>query len=171
MSRVIYSVAMSLDGYIAGLNDEFDWIPIDPEVDFETFFKRFGAILMGRRSFEVLAREGSPMPSKPVYLFSRSFDGIDQPGVTLVDSVSKSYIDGLQKSYTKDLWLFGGGKLAGSFFQEGLVDSLEIALVPILLGQGIPVIQPVSFSPRGLTLIRGQTYSNGTVMLYYDVKK
>lgn len=59
MRRVLYSVAMSLDGYIARPQDEFDWIPMDPAIDWGAFMSRFDTVLVGRRTFEIATRGGS----------------------------------------------------------------------------------------------------------------
>jgi dihydrofolate reductase len=85
MRRVIYSVATSLDGYIAGPNGEFDWIPRDPAVDWGAFMGRFDTVLMGRRTFEVSARQGSGnLPNMRTFVFSRTLKASEHPNVTLV---------------------------------------------------------------------------------------
>jgi len=69
--RVVYSVASSLDGCIAGPNDEFDWIVTDPEIDFGALFRRFDTVLMGRKSYEAARRQGGgAMPGLAAYVFS-----------------------------------------------------------------------------------------------------
>ena len=71
MRRVVYSVASSLDGFIAGPEGEFDWIPADPDVDFAALFARFDAVLMGRRSYEAARAQGEGgMPALPTWVFS-----------------------------------------------------------------------------------------------------
>src|SRR5436190_18229854 len=81
MRRVRYSVAMSLDGYIAGPAGEFDWIIMDPTVDFAAFYQEFDTVLMGRRTFAI-ARGN--MPGMRAYVFSRTLDARDHPGVTII---------------------------------------------------------------------------------------
>ena len=73
MRRVRYSVAMSLDGYIAGPTGEFDWIPVDPDIDFAALFKDFDTVLMGRKSYEAARKQGGyGMPGPKAYVFSRT---------------------------------------------------------------------------------------------------
>jgi dihydrofolate reductase len=84
VSRVVYSVASSLDGCIAGPNDEFDWIVMDPEIDFGALFRRFDTVLMGRRSYELARRQGGgAMPGLAAYVFSTTLSQADCPDATL----------------------------------------------------------------------------------------
>src|SRR5438128_12627062 len=98
MRRVRYSVAMSLDGYIAGPKGGYDWIVMDPDIDFGALFKDFDTVLMGRKVTELEQKKG------------------------------------------KDIWLFGGGELFRSLLGLGLVDAVEVAIVPVLLGGGVPML-------------------------------
>ena len=84
--RVRYSVAMSLDGFIAGPNGEADWIVMDPEIDFKAFWSQFDTIVMGRRTFDVVKRAGGggSTPEMQVFVFSRTLRQEDYPGVTIV---------------------------------------------------------------------------------------
>ena len=83
MRRIRYSVAMSLDGYIAGPNGEYDWIPMDPDIDFAAMFSAFDTALMGRKSFEVTQRTGGGggMPGIRSIVVSRTLAQIDYPEV------------------------------------------------------------------------------------------
>src|SRR5882762_7940464 len=82
--RVRYGVAMSLDGFIAGPNGEFDWILMDPALDFAALFKQFDTFLLGRRTFEMV-RQGSEktMAGMQTVVFSRTLNPGDYPGVTI----------------------------------------------------------------------------------------
>ena len=82
MKKLVYSVAMSLDGYIAGPNDEFDWIPMDPAIDFAAIFSQFDVFVMGRRTFEVTRGQGGDeMAGAAVYVFSTTLQQEDYPEV------------------------------------------------------------------------------------------
>ena len=87
MREVWYSVAMSLDGYIAGRDGEYDWIPQEPGMDWAAFMKRFDTVLMGRRTYEVVASQ--PALAEPdamrTYVFSRTLEAVNMPGATLVE--------------------------------------------------------------------------------------
>ena len=85
MRELRYSVAASLDGYIAAPNGDFDWIPIDPEIDFAAMYAGFSGLVMGRRSYEVyVATGGSPGPALPVYVYSRTLPEGERDGATFV---------------------------------------------------------------------------------------
>src|SRR3989442_7986227 len=91
MRRLRYSVARSLDGFIAGPNGECDWIIMEPTVDFAAFFKEFDTVLMGRRTFEVARqRSGGTMPGMQTIVFSRTLRASDHPGVTIAANAAET---------------------------------------------------------------------------------
>src|SRR5262249_25570226 len=138
--RVRYSVAMSLDGYIAGPNGEADWIVIDPQIDFNEIQNRFDTMLLGRRTFEMMkGAGGGSMPAMQVYVCSRTLRQEDYPDVTLTDE-PEVVIGALRAKPGKDIWLFGGGSLFQSLLDARLVDAVEVTVIPVLLGDGIPLL-------------------------------
>ncbi len=168
MRRVRYNVAASLDGFIAGPGGEFDWIPNDPSVDFSALFEKVDTVLLGRRSFE-LTQRGPAMwtPGTRVYVFSRTLPAEDHPGITVVADDAPAVVAGLRaEAGDGEIWLFGGGVLFGSLLAGGQVDSIEVTVVPVLLGDGVPLLPPTA--PRiPLTLTGTQTYPSGMVTLSY----
>jgi dihydrofolate reductase len=170
MRRVRYSVAMSLDGYIAGPQGESDWIVIDPDIDFNALFTAFDTILMGRKTYEATTQPGSEggMPGMQSYVFSHTLRPDDCPGVIVSDN-PKDTINDLKSKAGKDIWLFGGGSLFRSLLELGLVDSVEVAIIPVMLGGGVPVLaSPANLA--GLKLTHHQAYEKtGTVLLKYTV--
>jgi dihydrofolate reductase len=171
MRRVVYSVASSLDGYIAGPGGEFDWIPMDPEIDMAALMSRFDTVLMGRRTYEIAAgQSGASFPGMRTFVFSRTLRSADHPEATLVGEDAGDVINELRAADGKDIWLMGGGVLFRSRLEAGLVDGVEIALAPILLGQGVPFLPAMPARTR-LTLTETKPYPSGIVLLSYDVKK
>ncbi len=168
--RVRLSVAMSLDGFIAGPDGEYDWIPMDPEIDFAELFKDFDTILMGRKSYEVAQRDGHlDMYQLKTYVFSSSLRPEDHPKVTVVRDPAATVRE-LRTQPGKDLWLFGGGELLRSFMERRLVDQLEIAVVPVLLGAGLPLLPGGPLRTR-LTLLSHRVYrTTGTLLYTYAVE-
>jgi dihydrofolate reductase len=144
MRKLVYSVAMSLDGYVAGSKGESDWIVMDPEIDFDRMFARFDTIILGRRTYETTrTRSGAGMPGIKSYVFSRSLQHADCRGVTVSDDPS-STVPALKAQPGKDIWLFGGGVLFRSLLELRLVDTVEIAVIPVLLGGGLPLLPDTS---------------------------
>lgn len=172
MPQLRYSVAASLDGFIAGPRGEYDWIPMDPEIDFAAMYARFSAIVMGRRSYEITAAGGdAPQPSMPTYVYSRTLPEGARSGVTFVrDAIS--HVRSLKASTeTKPIWLWGGGDLFRSLADAKLVDGVDLAIIPVMLGEGVPVLPPPHMR-LPLTYRAQRLYAaTGTLFVEYDVSR
>ena len=172
MRQLRYSVAASLDGYIAGPNGEFDWIPIDPDIDFEAMYAGFSAIAMGRRSYEVfVSTGGAPGPSLPTYVYSRALPEGEREGVTFVRDAARHLASLKQAGSEKPIWLWGGAEFFREMAAAGLVDGVDVAILPIVLGGGIPLI--AAPGPRlTLALKKQRLYpKTGTLFVEYDLKR
>ncbi|MBK7599463.1 MAG: dihydrofolate reductase family protein [Acidobacteria bacterium] len=90
--RVRFSVAMSLDGYIAGPNGESDWILMDPDIDFSALMSAFDTVLLGRKTYEATRQQGGTggMPGMQAYLFSSTLRQTECPGVIVSDNPAKT---------------------------------------------------------------------------------
>ena len=169
MSRIRYQVATSLDGYIAGPRGEADWIIMDPAIDFAALFGQFDTFLMGRRTFEVAGAGGlSDGSGGRTFVFSRTLRPDDHPNVTIVRDVTKETVAPIRTQAVKDIWLFGGGELFRGFLDAGLVDTVEVAVMPVMLGGGIPLLAHGARQAQ-LTLTGHRVYKSGIVLLEYAV--
>jgi dihydrofolate reductase len=168
--RIRYSVATSLDGYIAGPKGETDWIVPDPDFDFRALYNQFDTVLLGRRTYEMTLNPGAPPwpPGIRVYVFSRTLSQRDHPGVTIVSDRVEETLAALRAEPGKDIWLFGGASLFQSLLDARLVDTVELAVMPVLLGGGIPLLLPPARRAK-LRLIGHKASSTGVVSLEYAV--
>lgn len=168
MRALRYSVASSLDGFIAGPKGEYDWITVDPDIDFAAMYAGFSGLVMGRKSYDVfVATGGSQGPELPVYVCSRTLGGAPE-GVTVVRDAAAQIPD-LKRTDGKPLWLWGGGELFAELARAGLVDGVEVAIIPIVLGNGVPLM-PASGPRLPLQLRAHRLYpKSGTLFLEYDV--
>lgn len=168
-----YCVAASLDGYIAGPNGEYDWIPMDPDFDFTALYARYSGIVMGRKAHEIAAGSGEGPggfgPRPPVYVYSRTLPPGERNGLTFAQDAVSHVRDLKAAGPEKPLWLWGGGELFRELAAADLVDGLDLGVTPILLGGGIPML-PAPASRLTLRLRAHQVYpKTGTLFLEYDV--
>jgi dihydrofolate reductase len=170
LRRVRYQVACSLDGYIAGPNDDFDWIVPEPTFDFAALHAQFDVVLLGRRTWEVAGAWLPDSNEKKVIVASRTLRPEAAPGVEVVGEGLEARVRELRSETGRDIWLYGGGQLLAQLLEWDLVDTVEPAIIPILLGGGVPFLAVPSVR-RQLTLTGHRTYPSGMVLLEYDVQK
>ncbi len=168
--RLRYQVAMSLDGFIAGPNGEHDWIVMDPSIDFAALFKEFDTAVMGRKTYQLLTTQGGhgALPGLDVVVFSRTLRTGTYPGVRIVNDDPRGFVMDLKSRPGRDIWLYGGGTLFRSLLDADLVDTVEVVVIPILLGAGVPLLPPGAATK--LTLADQKTLPvSGIVALSYSV--
>jgi dihydrofolate reductase len=170
MRRVRYSVAMSLDGYLAGPKGEIDWIANDPEADFIGLAAQFDTMVMGRKTYEFARAHGASvrMPGINPYVFSGTLMQAQCPDV-IGSADARDRVSSLKREPGKDIWLFGGGSLFRSLLDAGLVDTVEVAIIPVLLGGGVPFL-PERGTRAALRFVRHRLYAaTGRMRLEYEV--
>lgn len=171
MREIIYGVGTSLDGYIARLDGQVDFLHLRPSNhSMGPFFKTIDAGLMGRKTYEAGVRmNGGKFESYGLrcYVFSRTLPEGERGGAVFVREEPKRFVEELRKKKGKDIWLMGGGELTREFLKEDLVDGLYLGIVPVLIGEGIPTFA-AGFPQREFTLAENKTYSAGVIALKYE---
>jgi len=168
MRRIRYQVACSLDGYIADIDGKTGWIVDEPAIDFGALFDQFDTLLMGRLTYEGMAKEADGFWGKKVFVFSHTLEQQDHPQVTIVSKNAQSILQELRSLPGKDIWLFGGGKLFQSLLALNCIDTVEPAVIPVLLGEGRPLL-PSPAVKRMLALTAQQVFPSGIVWLEYTI--
>ena len=142
---------------------------MDPTFDFGALFQQFDTLLIGRRTFELMRRGGGTMAGMATIVVSQTLNAQDFPDIVVTRDLAKT-VDALKQKSGKDIWLFGGGGLFRSALDLKLVDTIELAVVPILLSDGVPLLPPGARSPA-LQLTESRELPSGIVLLSYRVKK
>jgi dihydrofolate reductase len=170
MREVLYRVAASLDGYIAGPRGEVDWIIHDPVVDFAKIYESVDTVLLGRRTYQLTRQPGAPAWPRgwQVHVFSRTLSPEQHPGVTVVSDEAGPRVAALRAAPGRQIWLFGGAGLFRSLLEAQEVDVLEVLVVPVLLGGGTPLLEPGARLTR-LALEHVERYPSGLLSLRYRV--
>lgn len=172
MSRCRVFIASSLDGFIAGPNDELDWLDGhgegDAEDTFTPFMKQIGALLMGRRTYDVVCGFDAPWPYGETPVLVASSRPVE-PKVPTVRGVSGDIhavvAAAKEAAGDRDVYL-DGGALIRAALDEGLVEELVVTMIPYILGDGVPLFAGVS-KRKKLELVEGRPIGGGMVQLVY----
>lgn len=170
MRKVILDVSLSLDGYIARLNGDVDFLFRPKNYSMAAFFASVDTGIMGRKTLEAGLRMGGgkfPVSSIKMYAMSRTKPPEECDGYAFVNDSPSELVARIRKRPGKNIWLVGGGELAREFLKEDLVDELHLRVVPVLLGEGIPLF-PGEFPQRAFALVENKAYSQGLVELKYE---
>lgn len=165
--RLRYQVAVSLDGFIARLDGSADWIVMDPAIDFEAMFREFDAAVMGRKTYEAVVALGAEWLPANAVVFSRT-PLAPRTGVRIAADDPAAVVREMKAQAGRDIWLYGGGELFRTLLAAKLVDTVELAVIPVLLGEGIPLLPPGGELPLTLAAHRVLPES-GIVVLAYGV--
>ena len=169
MRKIILGLGISLDGYVARLNGAVDFLFMPKDYSMGEFFASIDAAIMGRKTYAAaLKMGGGGFDSMKIeyYVFSHSLPPGKRDGLTFVNQSPAAFVKEMRKRPGKHIWLMGGGELARDFLKADLVDELYVGVVPVLLGEGIPLF-PSGFLQREFSLIENKTYSRGLIALKY----
>lgn len=185
MKKIILTLAVTLDGFIAGPDGELDWLVKDEDIDFADILNDILAdidtIFYGRISYDLWGNyqpdDASPklkkaydlLQSKKKYVFSRTKKN-DNTGATFINGNIKENVSEIIQQPGKNIWLYGGGKLISTFINAGLIDVFRLAVHPVIIGSGIPLFNDIKERTR-LKLIEAKGYSSGVTLLKYETDR
>jgi dihydrofolate reductase len=172
--KVTFGGANSLDNYLARPDHAVDWLLWGDEAAavMKDFWKNIDTVLMGRKTYEVALRSGhggGNYPGVHTNVFSRTLPPTSGGGVTIIATDAAEFVRGLKQQDGKDICCMGGGELAKSLFEAGLIDEIGFNIHPVLLGSGIPLFHPMS-RQINLELRECRAFKNGCVLVSYRVK-
>ncbi len=171
-TRVIYSVAISLDGYIADAGGGVDWLHAamvkGESYGLPEFMRSIDGVLIGSRTYakSLELGGGGGSSSTPCWVFSKR--PIDPgKGVRVTAASPREIVESLPAHGVRNAWLMGGGLLAASFLEDGLIDEISLGVMPVVLGSGIPVFAPLT-SWATMRLLESKTYKGGALGLRFE---
>jgi len=174
--KIIFYVATSADSFIARPDGDVAWLDRpQPKGNYgmSEFVKRIDTILWGRKTYDKVIEMGMKTagfgPKVKSYVFSRQPQGSLLPGFEWAKEPVKAFAERLRAQPGKDIWMMGGGRLTASFLDEGEIDEFSLHVIPILIGEGIPLVQPRHRSIH-LKLLASKKFPDGVVNLHYQVK-
>ena len=173
--KIIVHIAASTDGYIARPDGDLEWLTSRPTpkgfYGMNAFMKTIDTLMMGRLTYEAGLRLGGKFdPGSPTFVFSRHAPPEDVPaGVEFVSDAIGPFVERLRERPGKDIWLMGGGDLIASFLDAGAIDEFVVSVVPVFIGDGIPLI---ARRPRltQLKLHSVERFDDGLAQLHYQVQ-
>ena len=167
MRKVILFIATSLDGFIASVSGDVDWLFHDQDYAYSSFIAGVDTVVMGRRTYEQILTFGDyPYPGTAGYVFSKTRSGERDQNVEFVSGDVARFIADLKAVPGKNIWLVGGGQLNGAFLQHGLIDEFVVSIHPVILGEGIPLFQGET-GIHELSLRHCDSFEGGMVQLTY----
>ena len=173
MRKLILYISISLDGYIAGSNDNLDWLekfPNPNQIDYgyPSFYDSIDTLIMGGKTFRVIRDKCKtwPYPEKIVYIISHIPRETTKRGIHFLGDNWIEEIEVIKAQKGKDIWLVGGGEITSEILKHELLDRMILTTIPILLGEGVPLFKP-SYKPSKWTIVHSEQYENGVFQTDY----
>ena len=174
--KIIVNIATSADSYVARTDGNLDWLTSRPApkgfYGLTKFSRSIDAKILGRKTFDLSLKMGASFRADDVhYVFSRRLPLASVPvGVQFVTESIREFAERVRKKAGKNIWVMGGGEIIGSFLDEDAIDEFIVTVVPIFIGDGIPLIAP-RHREVPLRLLSSQRFSDGVVRLHYEVQR
>lgn len=174
--KIIVHIATSADAYIARPDGSLDWLTRRPApkgfYGLPKFSRSIDAKILGRKTFDLSVKMGASFRANNVhYIFSRGAPPRSvPPGVQFVTESIRAFAERVRKQAGKNIWMMGGGEIIGSFLDEGAIDEFIITVMPMFIGEGIPLIAR-RHCQIPLRLLALRRFRDGVVQLHYDVQQ
>jgi dihydrofolate reductase len=172
LRKVTFGCACSLDNFIARRDHKVDWLLWGDEVAsfVKDFWKTIDTVVMGRKTYEIAVKSGTPhYPGVKNYVFSRTLRQGPDATVEIIADDAAAFVRRLKDGKGKGICVMGGGELAQSLFEAGVIDEVGMNIHPVLLGSGIPLFLPLE-RQVDLELLECKVFKNGCVLVTYRVK-
>ena len=175
MSRFVVYIAMSLDGYIADEVGDVHWLEAFEKDDYgyEEFLGSIGSILTGRVTYDQISSFGKwPYGETPALVWSGGkVEDLPAGAISWSENIEKTASWLKEKAEERDVWILGGARTIQAFQSAGLIDRMDLFVIPVLLGGGIKLFCEEESEPQMLNLDNVQPYANGVVKLSYNMRK
>jgi dihydrofolate reductase len=174
--KIIVNIATSADGYVARPDGNLAWLTERPApkgfYGLPEFERSIDAKILGRKTFDRSLELGARFSERTLhYVFSRRPPPASVPaGVKFVAEPIAAFAERLRTQVGKNVWMMGGGGIIASFLDEEAIDEFIITIVPIFIGEGIPLLAP-KHREVTLRLLGVQQFPDGVVQLHYEVPR
>ena len=171
--KIIVNAGTSADGFIARRDGDIDWLTSRPKpagfYDMGTFTASIDTKILGRKTFEKSLTLGAKFDgTTKTYVYSTHLPATAVAGVEFISQPVASFAQRLRAAPGRNIWMMGGGGVIASFLDAGAIDELIISVVPVLVGEGIPLIAP-RHRHIALELLSSRQFEDGVVQLHYGI--
>ena len=173
--KVIVHIATSADGYVARPDGDLEWLTSRPAPEgfygMNAFMQSIDTKVLGRKTYEVSLRLGAKFDSKARNIvLTRHARPVGAPsGVEFVSEAPSALVNRLRAEAGKDIWLMGGGETIASFLDERAIDEFVVSIVPVFIGDGIPLIAR-RHRHAALELLSSERFEDGVVQNRYQIR-
>ena len=177
MRKLLLHIAISLDGKIARVNGDVDWLDAIPHkegVDYG-FYEMYNSIdttIQGNKTYQKVLSWDIPFPykGKKNYVFTTNTELQDNEDVRFIAKDHIEFVKNLKQEEGKDIWLIGGGQINAMLLKVNLIDELQIFIKPIVIPDGIPLFGELLLDQQ-FELSSSKSYESGVVGLVYTPRK
>jgi len=170
--KFIAYIATSADGYIARPDGDFSWLnrkPVKGHYGMAKFQRKVDTVILGRKTFDLGVQMGQAgYPGMQNYVFTRKPGEPPAPYIQFIREDAGTFARRLREERGKHVWLVGGSEVIGAFLDAGEVDEFIIHVLPVFIGDGIPLLAPRHRHVE-LKLLRARRFSDGVMRLHYRV--